>query len=138
MFSRIMVPVDLAHLPDLERALTCAADLAKHYGARVTYVGVTAATPGAMGHNPKEYEAKLSDFAQEQAKSQGIETHEYTVVSHDPTTDLDDALLRAVKETDADLVVMQSHMPNVMDYIWPSNGGKIAEHAKCSVMVVRG
>ncbi|KAA0916594.1 universal stress protein [Aquicoccus porphyridii] len=138
MFSRIMVPVDLAHLPDLERALTCAADLAKHYGAKVTYVGVTAAAPGTLGHNPKEYEAKLSDFAQEQARSRGIDTHEYTVVSHDPATDLDEKLMGAIGETGADLVVMQSHMPNVMDYIWPSNGGKIAEHAKCSVMVVRG
>jgi len=51
---------------------------------------------------------------------------------------VDDALLKASRDTGADLVVMASHMPSVLDYIWPSNGGKIAEHAKCSVMVVRG
>ncbi|MCA9547857.1 MAG: hypothetical protein KC613_25810, partial [Myxococcales bacterium] len=33
-----------------------------------------------------------------------------TVYSHDPTVDLDDALLRAVKEVNADLVVMASHL----------------------------
>ena len=60
------------------------------------------------------------------------------VVAHDPTTDLDDVLLKAVKDTGADIVVMQSHMPNILDYVWPSNGGKIAEHAKTSVFVVRG
>lgn len=50
---------------------------------------------------------------------------------------MDDILLKAVKDTGADLVVMASHVPNIMDYVWPSNGGKIAEHAECSVMVVR-
>ncbi|NND41526.1 MAG: universal stress protein, partial [Silicimonas sp.] len=55
----------------------------------------------------------------------------------DPTTEVDDALVRAIDETGADLVVMASHVPNVMDHIWPSKGGKQAQHAKCSVMVVR-
>jgi nucleotide-binding universal stress UspA family protein len=31
MYSRIMVPVDLAHIERLEKALATAADLAKHY-----------------------------------------------------------------------------------------------------------
>ena len=50
------------------------------------------------------------------------------------------ALLRSLRlsGTGADLVVMQSHVPGLMDYIWPSNGGKVAGHAKCSVLVVRG
>ncbi|WP_137701890.1 universal stress protein [Marimonas lutisalis] len=138
MFSKIMVPVDLAHLADLERALTCAADLANHYGAEITYVGVTAPAPSALGHNPKEYEARLTAFAEEQARSRGIKAHEFTAIAHDPTTDLDDTLLKAVKQTGADLVVMASHLPNLTDYVWPSNGGKIAAHAACSVLVVRG
>lgn len=138
VFSKIMVPVDLAHLSDLERALKCAADLAGHYGAEVTFVGVTAATPSALGHNPKEYEARLTEFAAKQAETHGIKAREHTMVAHDPTTEVDDALMQAVKETGADLVVMASHLPNLTDYVWPSNGGKIAAHAGCSVMVVRG
>ena len=138
MFSKIMVPVDLAHLADLERALSCAADLAGHYGAEITYVGVTAATPGSLAHNPKEYEAKLAGFAADQAAARGVKARAHAVISHDPTVDLDDALLRAVKEVNADLVVMASHLPNLTDYLWPSNGGKIAAHAAASVMVVRG
>lgn len=138
MFSKIMVPVDMAHEGDLGRALRAAVDLARLYGAEVTYVGVTASTPGASAHNPAEYEEKLRAFAAAHAGEGGVETHAHMVVSHDPTTDLDDALLRAVKETGADLVVMASHLPNLTDYIWPSNGGKVAAHAKCSVLVVRG
>lgn len=138
MFKKIMTPVDLAHQGDLAKALKCSADLAKHYGAEVVYVGVSSATPSATAHTPKEYEEKLGAFAEAQASENGIKTTAHPVMSHDPAVDIDDALMKATVDVGADLVVMQSHMPNVMDYIWPSNGGKIAEHAKCSVMVVRG
>ncbi len=132
-----MVPVDLAHIERLERALKCAADLAGHWSAKTVYVGVTAATPSKVAHNPKEYGQKLSAFAEEQAKLHGIETEAHPVVSHDPTTDVDDALMKAVTDTSADMVVMQSHVPDAVDYIWPSNGGNLAEHSKVSVLVVR-
>lgn len=137
MFKRIMTPVDLAHVERLGTALDCAADLAKHYGAPIVYVGVTSSAPSKLGHNPEEYGQKLATFAKSEAAKHGIEALAHTAVSHDPTAEIDDALMRAIGETGADLVVMASHVPNVMDYIWPSNGGKLAEHAKCSVMVVR-
>ena len=41
MFKKIMVPVDLAHLPALQKALDVAADMARHYDAALCYVGVT-------------------------------------------------------------------------------------------------
>ncbi|WP_101068005.1 universal stress protein [Roseovarius salinarum] len=138
MFNKIMTPVDLAHEGDLAKALQCTADLAKHYDAEVHFVGVTTGTPSATAHNPQEYKGKLAEFAKAQADKHGIRATADPVIAHDPTTDVDDALLRAIDDTGADLVVMQSHMPNILDYIWPSNGGKIAEHAKCSVLVVRG
>ncbi len=133
-----MTPVDLIHADRLKRALDCAADLAGHYGAELVYVGVTAETPGPLGHNPAEYAEKLDAFVAEQAKAHGITASAHPMAAHDPTTDLDDNLFKAIDETGADLVVMQSHIPNFTDYIWPSNGGKLAAHAKVSVMVVRG
>lgn len=137
MFKRIMAPVDLSHIDMLGRALDCAADLAKHYGVPITYVGVTSSAPGPLAHNPKEFSQRLGAFAASEALRHGVETSAHTAIAHDPATDVDDALMRAIDETGADLVVMASHVPNVMDYIWPSNGGKLAEHANCSVMVVR-
>ena len=138
MFSKIMTPVDLAHKDDLEKALAVSADLAKHYGATVVYVGATTSTPSSTAHTPNEYKQKLEAFAKEQADKHGIETAGDMVISHDPSAEIDDVLLKAVKEEGVDCIVMQSHMPSFLDYIWPSNGGKIAEHAKCSVFVVRG
>lgn len=137
MFNKIMTPVDLAHKGDLGKALECAADLAKHYGAEVVYVGVTAATPSSTAHNPQEFEAKLKDFAEEQGKSHGITVSSKMAMCHDPTTEVDDAIIKATKETGADLVIMASHVPNVFDIVWPSNGGSVAEHVDCSVLVVR-
>lgn len=137
VFTKIMTPVDLAHADRLGKALKCSADLAKLYQIPVVYVGVTSEIPGSVAHTPAEYAGKLSDFARAQAEAEGIQSSAHSVVCHDPTIELDEALLRAVTETEADLVVMASHVPGLTDYIWPSNGGKVAAHAKATVMVVR-
>jgi nucleotide-binding universal stress UspA family protein len=137
LYSKIMTPVDLAHKGDLVKALDCTADLARHYGAEVVYVGVTAAAPSATAHSPAEFAQKLEAFAKEQAETHGITAGSKMVECHDPAADVDNALVKATAETGADLVVMASHVPSVLDIVWPSNGGKVAEHAKCSVMVVR-
>lgn len=138
MFKTIMVPVDLAHPDTLGRALRCAADLARSSGATVCLVGVTASTPGPLGANPEEYEKHLADFAAAQGRELGIDMTHRAVVCNDPTTDVDDALIRAVDDTGADLVVMATHKPGLGDYIWPSNGGRLAAHTAASVFLVRG
>jgi len=137
MFTRILAPVDLAHKDKLGRALNCAADLARHYGIPLAYVGVTAAAPSSVAHNPAEYEARLAEFAAAQGAAHGVTTEAHARISHDPISDLEQTLLRAIDEIGADLVVMASHVPGLADRIWPSNGGRIAEHAKVSVMIVR-
>ena len=137
MFELIMVPVDLEHEDNLGGALKCAADLARLHDAKVCYVGATTATPNKLGHTPAEYEAKLSDFADRQHNAHGHAASYRVMISKDPRTDIDDVLLDAVTETGADLVVMATHKPGPGDYIWPSNGGKVAGHANASVFLVR-
>ena len=137
MYSQIMVPVDLAHLDRLEKALTTASDLSKHYDAPICYVGVTPTTPGPLGHNPAEFAQKLEAFGAEQAATRGHKATTKAYPSHDVAIDLDDILLKAVDEVGADLVVMASHVPGVLDYVWPSHGGKVAAHSDASVLVVR-
>lgn len=90
-----------------------------------------------MAHTPAEYQDKLTAFAQETASAAGLTAEAHVETAHDPATEIDDALLKAARETGADLIVMQSHVPGLVEYIWPSNGGKVAEHAKCSVLLVR-
>lgn len=137
MFNKIITPVDLAHVDKLERALDCAADLAKHYGLPITYVGVTSSAPGAEAHNPEEYSQKLQSFAEGEASKHGVDATSHMEKANDPATEIEDALIKAIDATGADLVVMASHVPGALEYVWPSNGGKVAQHAKCSVMLVR-
>ncbi|MBF9036476.1 universal stress protein [Rhodobacterales bacterium HKCCE2091] len=135
MYTHIMAPVDLGHAGRLDRALKVAADLAKLYGADITYVGVTGNEPSSVAHTPAEFTQKLEAFAETQAAGTGVPAKARAITAHDPAVDLDGILARAVDEIDADLVVMGTHLPGRMD--WPSHGGKLASHSKASVFLVR-
>ncbi|MBB3330109.1 nucleotide-binding universal stress UspA family protein [Halomonas campaniensis] len=137
MYSKIMVPIDLAHIPLIEPTLQTVADLAQHYNAEVCYVGVTANTPGSVARTPQEFSQKLEAFAQERAKVHGQPVSTHTIVSPDPIADLDDDLIQAIKDVGADLVVMPTHPPKHIDVIMPSHGGKVATHTDVSVFLVR-
>ena len=137
MYSKIMVPVDLAHADRLERALKMASDLAHLYNAEVIFVGVTSPQPSKVAHNPQEYAAKLDEFASGQAAKHSITASGHAVVSHDPAVDLDKTLIKACSDTGAELIVMASHVPSVSDYLFHAHGGRVAEKAPVSVLVVR-
>jgi nucleotide-binding universal stress UspA family protein len=136
MFKQIVTPVDLSHVDRLEPALQTTADLAKHYGADVCYISVTAATPGTVAHSPEEYEEKLKAFAQMQGDKHGHKASSRTIVSHDPAADMDGKITEAVKDIGADLIVMGSTLPNHHGIKWFSHGSKIASEAGVSVFLV--
>ncbi|MFP4296032.1 MAG: universal stress protein [Halothiobacillaceae bacterium] len=136
MYKKILVPVDLAHVDSLTRALDVAADLARHYQAELCYAGVTTSQPGSVARTPEEYRLKLEAFAAHHAAGQ--ERPECRVyVSHDPVADLNEHLLRAIHESGADLVVMGTHLPHHIDAIMPANGSKVAAQSDVSVFLVR-
>ena len=137
MYTKIMVPIDLAHTDRLAKAIDTASALARSFGATVTYAAVTANAPGALGHTPAEFEARLKAFADGQGQTHDHPVATHVVVSNDPAAELDAELLQAVDETGADLVVMASHIPGVVDHFWPSHGGAMARQAHVSVMLVR-
>jgi len=137
MFKQIMVPVDLGHVDQLEKSLRIAADLSKLYDAPVCYVGVANTQPSSVSHDVQEYERKLAKFAEQQLAMHGHQGTSRAYAGHDLVMDVDDVLLAAVDKINADLVVMASHVPTLVNYIWPTNGGRIAAHAKAAVFVVR-
>jgi len=137
MFKHIMAPVDLAHLDRLESALETTADIAKHYGAKVTYVSASNATPGSIARNPEEFREMLAAFAKEQGEKAELETSSHPLILHDEAVDLDNALVHAAEELNADMVIMASHKPGFVDHFWSSNGGNVARHSNASVLIVR-
>jgi len=137
MYSKIMVPVDLAHVDRLEKALVTAADLSRHYNVPLCFVGVTAEAPTEVAHNPQEYAQKLKAFGDELSQRLGLIVETAAYPSHDPTVQLDQTLINAAKEHDADLIVMASHVPGMPDHIFSSHAAAVASRAEISVFVVR-
>lgn len=137
MYKKIMVPVDLAHIERLDKAITTAADLAKHYAIPICFVGVTAETPTEVAHSPKEFADKLEAFGAGQSKKHGLAIETAAYPSHDPAADLDKTLIAAAEDSGADLIVMASHVPGLPEHIFASNAGAVASHAEVSVFVVR-
>lgn len=137
MFRKIMVPVDLAHLDTLAPALEEAGRLATLHGAELCYVGVTASTPGPLGHNPAEFAQNLDRFAAGEGSKVGRPASAHVVVSHDPASDLNKKLIEAIRETGSDLVVMGSHRPGWSEHLFSSHGGYVATHAPVSVTIIR-
>lgn len=138
MYQRIMVPVDLAHVEKLEKALTFAADLSRQYGAEMVVVGASGTEPSAVARSPEEYATKLAAFAQEAgARLQVPKLTSAPMHLHDVTIDLDKKLIGKAREIGADLVVMGSHRPGLAEHLIASNAGYVAMHAPVSVMIVR-
>ena len=137
MYKKILVPVDLSHVERLDKALTTAADLSKHYGIPICYVGITTSQPSAVAHTPAEFAQKLKNFGKAQADKHGVDATTMALTSHDPAVDLDNRLMTAIDETGSDLIVMASHVPGLVDHIFASNAGYLAAYAKVSVLVVR-
>lgn len=137
MYEKIMVPVDLAHVDQLEKAIVVSTDLAKNYSIPVCFVGVTAETPTEVAHTPQEYAEKLEEFGANHAKAHGIAVDTAAYSSHDPAVELDKTLIEAATDKGADLIVMASHIPGLPEHIFASHAGAVASHAEISVFVVR-
>ncbi len=137
MFKKIMIPVDLGHTEQMEKALAISAELAERHGAEAYIVGVTQSGPTEIARTPEAFAEKLAEFAAEHSEKLGISFKTRSEVSHDITIDLDDYLERVAEGIGADLIVMASHVPGLSDYVFSSNAGYLASHLKMSVFVVR-
>ncbi|MFY1706195.1 universal stress protein [Tritonibacter scottomollicae] len=137
MFQKIVVPVDLAHEAALQKTLQVAAGMAKTHAAQLCYVGVASASPSAVARTPEEYKDKLEKFAADQAAQHGVQATSHAIMTHDPATDLNKALEKSISDLGADLVVMETHMPNISDYVWAGHGAHVAAHSSVSVLLVR-
>ncbi|MEQ9489909.1 MAG: universal stress protein [Alphaproteobacteria bacterium] len=135
--QKIAVPVDLAHVDKIGKALDLAAVLAKQTNAKVCYMGVTSSAPSSVAHTVEEFKKRLESFAEEQGKQHGIDASSDTIKCNDPAVDLGDALIEASKEEKVDTIVMASHVPGIAEHFFASNAGYVASHAPVSVFVVR-
>ncbi|MCB4457549.1 universal stress protein [Leisingera sp. McT4-56] len=136
MFKHIMVPVDLHMPPAVKKAINVAADFAKNHGSRVTLVHVTdqqvkgAHTVGSSGD-------ELAALASKVAESSGARVEGLPIYSVDVGSEIDSILTRTAKELEVDLIVVATHMPGILDYVFSSHASHLVLHSEISVFVVR-
>ena len=133
MYKHIMFPVDLHLPPEVRKARDVAAQIAKWQGAKITIVSVS----GTQSDGPAEPDGELKGFADQLAETSGSEVGFRNIHSVDVGAELDGDLTRTADEIGADLIVVGTHAPRIMDYVFSSHAGYLAKHASVSVFVVR-
>lgn len=140
-YNNVVIPIDLAHESSWRSALPIAIDHARENKATLHVVTVVphADIPAIAVHLPKgidrhireEGEAELSALVQE------LVPDDVSLATHVGQGRIYKEILHIAKAVDADLIVMASHRPELVDYVIGANAAHVTRHAQCSVLVVR-
>jgi nucleotide-binding universal stress UspA family protein len=139
MFSSILVPIDIAHRSSWEHALPKAFELAAASGASVTVLTVVrdltlmfeaVQLPIQLERILGDARIRLAHIVAEYARERGVEqqVRSGSIVRE---------IIAAAKERNVDLILMASHRPELRDYLIGPNAAYVAQHAPCSVLVLR-
>jgi len=135
----ILVPIDIAEEAAGTAALRLGQDLAKMRGGKLVLLNVLEQVPGyVVAQLPEGFHesallaaaARLKEIAREQELG---ETAEIVVREGHPPT----VILELASEIGADMIVVASHSPGLVDYFLGSVAARVVRHADCSVLVTR-
>ena len=139
MLERILVAIDGS--PASEKALAAAVDLAAHYHAEVTAIGV-AEVPEVVGMVDEVDELRrgaesrfleLGKSAMEFARIRGVALRSVVVRGHAA-----DAIVRYAESEAMDLVVIGQHgHSRITRFFLGSTSDRVSEHSHCTVMIVK-
>ena len=139
MFHKILVAIDGS--PASEKSLAAAVDLASHYQAELTALGV-AHLPEVVGMIDETDELRLSaeahfrkigEAATEFARSRGVGLRSVVVRGH-----VADAIVRYAEDEGMDLIVMgQRGHSRIARFFLGSTTDRVSEHCHCTVMIVK-
>ena len=142
MFENVLLTVDLNHPASWEKALPQAVELVRASKGTLHVISVVPdmGTPLVEGFFPPDFEKQviaaantaLNDLVTREVP-QGI-----TVKQHLAFGKIHKKVLKAIAETECDLVVMGSHKPDrVREFLVGSNADRIVRRSPVSVLVVR-
>ena len=149
MTTKILVPIDLADMPTMEKVLTAAVQQAESSGGHLTVMTVVPdmitgidyryAIRGETGGS-EEYD--MREIVQE-----ALERLNAVVADRTPSGMQVDTLARhgvvyeqvlnVAEELGVDQIVIGAHRPAVSDFLLGPNTARIVRHANCSVNVIR-
>ncbi len=143
MAQTIVLPLDLEHESSWRKALPVAVDFARHSGAQLHVMTVV---PDALDKMtivaqliPEDHEQQIVDEAK-QRLSVLLKQHGPKGLKIQQAVrrgGVYPEILRYLRDTQADLVIMAAHRPEMKDYLLGPNAARIVRHADCSVWVVR-
>ena len=141
MYRTILLPVDLADEHSWRKALPTVLALRETFAAALHVVTVVPefGLPIIGQYFPPDYEARMHQHVANQLEEfvakqvpQGVTVQRIVAAGK-----IYQQILRVAEETQADLIVMGSHRPELSDYLLGPNAARVVRHADCSVMVVR-
>jgi nucleotide-binding universal stress UspA family protein len=139
MFHKIVVAIDGS--PASEKALAAAVDLAKHYQAELTAVGVAQLPESAeliteleeLRRQTEGHFRRISHAAAEYARSREVALRSAVLRGH-----VADTILRFVEGEKADLLVVGNHVhTRIRRFFAGSTTDRLADHSPCTVMIVK-
>lgn len=138
MIKTILVPIDVAAVEAGIAALEMAQTLAGTKDCRFVLLSVIAPVPGYLTHMPADIPALLRSDVIDQLnriinEHAIADTSEAEVRHGNPAV----KILEFADEVDADLIVIGSHDPGLVDYFHVSVAARVVRHAHCSVLVAR-
>ena len=139
MFDKILVAIDGS--PASEKALAAAVDLAIHYQADLTALGV-AEMPEIVGmvdevdelrQSTEGHFRRIGEAAAEYARSRGVALRSVVLRGHAA-----DAIVRYAEGEGINLVVLGQHgHSRITRFFLGSTSDRVSEHSPCTVMIVK-
>jgi len=141
MTKHVLCAVDLTHGDSEKALLKRAADLAEFYGASLSVV--TVVPDYGMSIVGSYFKEGTMRQAVEDANTQLHAVVDAALPDHGHVQHIVEIgtvyeqVLDAIKRSEADLVVMGAHKPDLVDRVQGPNSSRVARHADVSVLIVR-
>jgi len=140
MFKAILVPIDVAHRSSWEHALPQAIELAATSAGVLTVITVVRDLKAAFEGVQFPFQADLMISAARDKLVEIVSAYRESNVTISEEVrfgSIGHEILTTAHERGADLIVMASHRPELRDYLIGPNAAHVAQHALCSVLVLR-
>jgi nucleotide-binding universal stress UspA family protein len=140
MYSRILLPIDVADIELARPAIQAAVMMARESNGAIRLVNVLPMTPVMLAeYVPADFDAQQRTAAEAAiaALAKEIQLDPGRVSTAVRQGGVYHEILEEAKAFAADLIVMSSHRTGMRTYFLGSNAGHVVRYATCSVLVVR-
>ena len=140
MFSKILLPIDVAEPEAAKKAIDVATSLAATYKASLRLVHVTSPiiVAAPMAVIPQSVYDALELAAKAELDRLAATIDGLAVSTIVRIGGIYPELLAEAEEWGADLIIVGAHKLSMATYLLGSTASAIVRHANCTVMVVRG